>query len=200
MKLMRNILSFILLISVFSCTAFALEELPMIEASAYIAVETGSNTILIEHNADEQLYPASVTKLLTALVAMDHLELDDVIVVAQEDVAGLYEQGSSVFLKNGEEITFENMLKYLLVASGNDAANAIARKISNDHYNFSILMNKKAKELNMTNSVFNNPSGLDELTVNKSTPYDMALLMIYCYNNPIYREINNTATIIPYAI
>ena len=84
MKLMRNLLSLILLFSIFSCSALALEELPMIEASAYIAVETGSNTVLFEHNADEQLYPASVTKLLTALVACDHLNLDDVSLSLQK--------------------------------------------------------------------------------------------------------------------
>ena len=195
MKLMRNLLSLILLFSIFSCSALALEELPMIEASAYIAVETGSNTVLFEHNADEQLYPASVTKLLTALVACDHLNLDDVIVVTPEDVEGLYEQGSSVFLKNGEEVTFENMLKYLLVASGNDAANAIARTVGGSKEGFAEMMNQKAIELGCTGTEFTNPTGLPDDT-HKTTARDIYLIAMEVLENPLLVEICGTAKLI----
>ena len=195
MKLMRNLLSLILLFSIFSCSALALEELPMIEASAYIAVETGSNTVLFEHNADEQLYPASVTKLLTALVACDHLNLDDIIVVAQEDVEGLYEQGSSVFLKNGEEVTFENMLKYLLVASGNDAANAIARTVGGSKEGFAEMMNQKAIELGCTGTEFTNPTGLPD-DAHKTTARDIYLIAMEVLENPLLVEICGTAKLI----
>ena len=195
MKLMRNLLSLILLFSIFSCSALALEELPMIEASAYIAVETGSNTVLFEHNADEQLYPASVTKLLTALVACDHLNLDDIIVVAQEDVEGLYEQGSSVFLKNGEEVTFENMLKYLLVASGNDAANAIARTVGGSKEGFAEMMNQKAIELGCTGTEFTNPTGLPD-DAHKTTARDIYLIAMEVLENPLLVEICGTAKLV----
>lgn len=195
MKLMRNLLSLILLISVFSCTALAIEDLPMIEASAYIAVETESNTVLFEHNADEQLYPASVTKLLTALVAVDHLSLDDVIVVAPEDVEGLYEQGSSVFLRNGEEVKFENMLKYLLVASGNDAANAIARTVAGSTEAFADLMNQKALELGCTGTQFTNPTGLPDDN-HKTTARDIYLIAMEVLENPLLVEICGTAKLV----
>ena len=195
MKLMRNLLSLILLFSIFSCSALALEELPMIEASAYIAVETGSNTVLFEHNADEQLYPASVTKLLTALVACDHLNLDDIIVVAQEDVEGLYEQGSSVFLKNGEEVTFENMFRYLLVASGNDAANAIARTVGGSKEGFAEMMNQKAIELGCTGTEFTNPTGLPD-DAHKTTARDIYLIAMEVLENPLLVEICGTAKLV----
>jgi len=192
MKLMRNLLSLILLISVFSCSALAIEELPMIEASAYIAVETESNSVLFEHNADEQLYPASVTKLLTALVAVEHLNPDDVLTVAQEDVDGLYEQGSSVFLRNGEEVTFDNMLKYLLVASGNDAANTIARSVAGSPQAFADLMNQKALELGCTGTEFTNPTGLPDDN-HKTTARDIYLIAMEVLKNPLLAEICSTA-------
>ncbi len=195
MKLMRNLLSLILLFAVFSCSALAIAEPPMIEASAYIAVETESNTILLEHNADEQLYPASVTKLLTALTAFEHLNLDDVIVVAQEDVEGLYEQGSSVFLRNGEEVTFENMLKYLLIASGNDAANAIARTVGGSIENFAEMMNQKAEEIGCTGTIFTNPTGLPD-DAHKTTARDIYLIAMEVLKNPLLTEICGTSKLI----
>lgn len=195
MKLMRNLLSLVLLITIFSSSAFALEELPMIEASAYIAVETESNSVLFEHNADEQLYPASVTKLLTALVAVDNLQPDDVITVSTEDVEGLYEQGSSVFLKNGEEVTFDNMLKYLLIASGNDAANALARTISGSKEAFADLMNQKALELGCTGTHFTNPTGLPDDN-HKTTARDIYLIAMEVLKNPTLVEICSTSKLI----
>lgn len=192
MKLTRYCLSVVLLIAVFSCSVFALDEVPFIEASAYIAVETESNTILLESNADEHLYPASITKILTALVAVDHLNPDDVITVTQEDIDGLYEQGSSVFLKKDEEITFNNLLKYLLVASGNDAANAIARTIAGSPEAFAELMNQKASQLGCTNSHFTNPTGLPDDN-HWTSARDLYLIAMEVIQNPLLVEICSTA-------
>ena len=161
MKTLKHLTAIFLLFALLSGVSLAAEP-PQIEAGAYLILERSTNTILLEHNADEKLYPASVTKLLTALIAIEHLEDTDVITIEASDTAGLYERGSSVFLKAGEEIVFSDLLHYLLIASGNDAANAIARRISGGEAAFAELMNQKAKDLGCTGSNFANPHGLHD--------------------------------------
>ena len=170
-------------------------EPPMIEASAYIVIERETDTVLLESNADTQLYPASITKLMTALIGVDHIQPDQILTVTNEDIDGLYEQGSSVFLKEGEQIVFSELLKYLLVASGNDAANLIARTVSGSKEDFAILMNEKAQELGCTGTHFANPTGLHDDN-HYTTARDISLIAKEVLKNPTLTEICGTAKLV----
>lgn len=126
---------------------------------------------------------------MTAIVAIENGTLDDVVVVGDE-VLEMY--GSNIYIEVGEEITLRDLLYGLLMRSGNDAAIVVAKYIGKDVDTFVKMMNQKAKEIGMKNTIYKNPHGLDEDTQNYSTAYDMALLSSYAYKNDIYREISKT--------
>jgi D-alanyl-D-alanine carboxypeptidase len=147
--------------------------------------------VIASKNENKKHLTASIAKIMTCIVAIEEKPLDIVVEITKED---LEQEGSKIYLKENEKVYLKDLLYGLMLRSGNDAANAIARTISGSHFDFSKLMNKLAHKIGMKNSEFNNPSGLDRNTKNYSTAYDMALLMSYCYNNPIFMEINNTVS------
>ncbi len=152
----------LVLTAVLCCTpvlAAAAPEHP-VAAKGAILYEVNTDTILLEQGADIKLYPASLTKLLTAIVALEYGNPDDMVTVTSEAIDGLYEQGSASYLLNGEQIAFIDLMRYLLVGSGNDAANALAIHVSGSVENFCELMNNTAKEIGCKNSNFVNPHGL----------------------------------------
>lgn len=134
------------------------------EIKSSILIEQATGTVLYEKNADERLSPASVTKVMTALLVMEAIEngklkLDDIITVsANASAMG----GSQIFLEIGEEISVTELLKGMMVASGNDAAVAFAEALGGTTESFVGMMNKKAEELGLTNTHFMNCHGLDE--------------------------------------
>ena len=133
-----------------------------VAAKGAILYELSTDTVLLEQDADMKLYPASTTKLMTALVAMEYGNPQDVVTVTRDAVDGLYEQGSASYLLAGEEISFMDLMRYLLIGSGNDAANALAIHVSGSVENFVELMNNTARELGCTNTHFVNPHGLHD--------------------------------------
>lgn len=133
-----------------------------VNAKSAILYELSTDTVLLEQNADERVYPASTTKLMTALVAMEYGNPTDTVTVTREAVDGLYELGSASYLLAGEEIGFMDLMRYMLVASGNDAANAFAIHISGSVDDFVDLMNSTARRLGCTNTHFTNPHGLHD--------------------------------------
>lgn len=137
------------------------EELTVNAKAAFLA-ETTTGQILFEYHADDKLYPASTTKMMTALVAWEHCAQEDMIPVSETAVEGLAERGSSVFLQVGEQMNFMDMLRYLLIGSGNDAANALAEYVAGSGEAFAELMNQKAAQLGCENTHFSNPHGLHE--------------------------------------
>lgn len=195
MKLYRRLVCVVVILSMLSSSAFAALDVPLVEASAYVVVERSTNTVLFESNSDQKLFPASITKLTTALVAIEHLKPEDILTVQKEDIEGLYKQGSSVFLKEGEQIPFSQLLKYLLIASGNDAANLIARTISGGTKEFAELMTKKAQELGCTGTHYTNPTGLHDEN-HYSTAHDIYLIGMEVSKNPTLMEICGTAKLI----
>ena len=161
-------------------------------ASSAILMDAGSGRVLYEHDIHQRRLIASTTKLLTALVAVEDAEnLDETVSVKRE---WLGSEGSSIYLKPGEEITLLGLLHGLLLQSGNDAAMAIACHTAGSEADFVALMNQKAAELGMKNSSFANPSGLNDEN-HYSTAYDMALLAQACLKNKTVADICATRSV-----
>ena len=157
---------------------------------SYIVMDYNTGEILESKDKDLQRSVASISKVMTAIVAIENSSLDKYVEV-NDDILKAY--GSSIYLNQGEVVTMQDLLYGLMLRSGNDAAVTIARGVSGSIESFVELMNNKAKEIGMDNSVFNNPSGLDvDDDGNISTSYDMALLMKYALNNESFRKIVRT--------
>lgn len=161
-------------------------------ASCAILMDSESGRVLYEQNIHQPRLIASITKLLTALVAVEQgSDLDQVVTVKGE---WLGSEGSSIYLKAGEEITLRGLLYGLLLQSGNDAAMAIACHTAGSETDFVALMNARAAELGMKDSSFANPSGLND-DKHYSTAYDMALLAQACLQNETVADICATRSI-----
>lgn len=132
---------------------------------------------------------ASITKIMTAILAIESNKLEENIIIGNE-INDAY--GSAIYIKENEELKLIDLVYGLMLRSGNDAALAIAKVVSNNTEDFVSKMNEKAKELGMKNTIFNNPSGLDTPKSNYSTAYDMALLTSYAMQNETYRKIVGT--------
>lgn len=161
-----------------------------VSAKAAILMHADSGRVLYEKNADEHMLIASTTKIMTAIVVLEHCELDDLVEVDSRS-AGI--EGSSMYLKAGESYTVEDLLYGLLLVSGNDAASALALHVADSMEEFAELMNAKAAELGMTESSFKNAHGLDE-EGHYSTARDMAKLAAYCMGNEDFARIAGTAS------
>lgn len=181
----KILIIFIVFIEFFSSNVFALS----VSSRSACVMDTESGRILYSKDIDTPRLIASTTKIMTAIIAIESGNLDDVVTVGDE-VLKMY--GSSIYLSVGEQISLRDLLYGLMLRSGNDAAEVISIFIGGSEEEFVKRMNQKAIDLGMKNTVFNNPHGLDEITQNKSTAYDMALLSSYASKNKIYKEIIGT--------
>ena len=162
---------------------------PGISAEAGVLMELSSQDVLMSENANKQLPMASTTKIMTALVALENCDDLSCIVRISEKAVGI--EGSSVYLKAGEELTMEQLLQALLLESANDAAAAIAVEIAGDIPTFAEMMNDTAQRLGLTNTHFTNPHGLDE-DGHFTTAYDLARLTCYALQNADFQRIVST--------
>ena len=161
-------------------------------AAGAVLMDAESGRVLYGHDAHKPRLIASTTKLMTALVAVERAgALDETVTVKGE---WLGSEGSSIYLRAGEEITLRGLLYGLLLQSGNDAAMVIACHTAGSMEEFVELMNRRAAELGMKDSSFANPSGLDHEN-HYSTPYDMALLARACLDNSTVAELCATKSI-----
>lgn len=160
-------------------------------AASAILVDADSGRVLYEQNADAKMLIASTTKILTALVAIREGDLNQVVTVKRE---ATLTEGSSMYLKEGEQLTLETLLYGLLLCSGNDAAVAIADAVGGSQAGFVKLMNETARELGMEHSSFANPNGLDDED-HYSTARDMAKLACAAVNNETLMRIASTRTV-----
>ena len=167
---------------------------PNLSARTGILVDYHSDKVLFEMDPDAQIYPASMTKIMTAIVAFDllkknKLSLDDMFVVS-ENAWRLSQAGySSMFIMINDQVSVEDLLKGIIIASGNDACVALAEGIAGSEANFADMMNEKAGEIGMTSTNFTNSSGINDPD-NTSTVRDIALMSKHLIQNyPIYYEL-----------
>lgn len=160
---------------------------PNLNVRTAILVDYHSDKVLYEMDADAQIYPASMTKIMTTIVVFDLLKknkisLDDTFVVS-ENAWRLSESGySSMFIMINDEVSVEDLLHGIIIASGNDACVALAEGIAGSEENFAEMMNEKAAEIGMTSSNFSNSSGINDPD-NYSTVRDIALMSKYLISN-----------------
>lgn len=157
-----------------------------------LLMELNTGKILYEKNINEKMYPASTTKLMTAILAVENCKLDDIATVSKNAISIVPDGYSTAYLKEDEQISIENLLNVMLVPSANDAANVVAEHISGSIEEFAKLMNKKAKELGCKNTNFTNPSGIHDDN-HYSTAADMAIIGRYAAQNKIIANICSKA-------
>ena len=154
-----------------------------------IIMDIDSGRIFSEKASNEVRLIASTTKIMTAILAIESNRLED-IVTAKEEILSMY--GSNIYLEYNENMTLLDLVYGLMLRSGNDASVVIASYVGGNIENFVKIMNKKAKELGLTNTIFSNPNGLDDDTKNYSTAKDLAILYSYAYKNKTFRDIVGT--------
>ena len=183
-RLCGALLALGLLLTLLPCRAEAVQ----LSAAAAILMDADSGEVLYEKNAARRMRIASTTKIMTALVVLEHARLTDTITVTGDHMV----EGSSMYLKPGETVTVEELLYGLMLCSGNDAALALA-DCCGGLETFVAAMNDKAAALGMTDTSFANPNGLDD-EKHYSTARDMAVLAAYAAQDPTFRRICSTRT------
>ncbi len=158
-------------------------------ASSYVLMDMTTGRVLDCKDMNSKRLIASITKIMTATIALESGKVEEVVEV---DDSILKAYGSGVYIEVGEEIKLKDLLYGLMLRSGNDAAVMIASYVAGSEEEFVKLMNNKAKELGMKNTIFYNASGLPRPHGNYSSAYDMALLTSYAMKNDMYREIVKT--------
>lgn len=153
-------------------------------------VEQKKGKTLYKKNSETRFYPASTTKIMTALIALERGNLEDEITIT-EDVLNLEPGSKTVFLKAGDQISLEVLLYGLLLESGNDCALAIARHLAGSEEDFVEMMNRKAEDLQLKDTHFSNPHGLHN-SEHYTTPRNLALIARAAFKYPKFREIIQT--------
>ena len=171
------------------CITPAVAEALEVSATAAVLMDADMGQVLYEKNGDRQILIASTTKIMTALVVLEHAAPDDVITVTPDHMA----EGSSMYLRAGETVRVEELLYGLLLCSGNDAALALT-ECAGGLTPFVALMNEKAVALGMAHTSFANPNGLDA-DGHYSTARDMAVLAAAAVENPTFRRICSSRSV-----
>lgn len=162
---------------------------PKIIGSSAIVMDVDSGTVLYEKNAHEQLYPASITKILTALLAIENSQMEEEVTFSYNSVHKT--EGSSIWRDVGEVMTMEQCLYALMLNSANECAYAIAEHTGGTYEDFVEMMNDRAKALGCTDTHFSNPHGLTEKD-HYTSCYDMALISREAIHNEQFRQITGT--------
>ena len=162
-----------------------------IQADAGIVMDSDTGTVLYRKNMDQPYYPASITKILTALIVLEQCDLNEMVTFSHDDVYNVEAGSSSAGIDEGDVLTVRDCLYALMLASANESANALACHVSGSREAFAQLMNEKAQSLGCTGSHFNNPSGLNDEN-HYTTAHDMALIASAAIQNPEFLTINGT--------
>lgn len=177
-----------LLLSLNISVSYSVTEKPKILAKAAILIDSSTEKILYSKNETEILYPASTTKVLSAILTIENCNLDDIVTVPYEAISTIPSGYTVADLQVGEKLTIRQVLELALVPSANDAANTLAFCVCDSIESFADLMNKKVSDLGLTNTHFTNPSGIHDDN-HYSTAYDLAMIMKYCMKNPTFRSL-----------
>ena len=186
-RLLLAFLIFAFLFSMFTVFVSSDTDLHLSARSAAL-YEPETKNFIYKKNFDHRLPMASTTKIMTALLALEMLDGDRIIKV---DDRAIGVDGSSIYLEKGEELTAEDLIYALMLASANDAAEAIAYEISGDIDSFSTLMNERAYEIGARDTNFKNPHGLDA-GGHYTTAHDLSIISAEALSNPKFREISST--------
>ena len=164
---------------------------PAIQAQGAVVIDTASGEILYGKNEHAKYYPASITKLMTALLVIENCSLDDTVTFSKTATTNLEAGAVSLGMTAGDQMTVRQCLYALLLKSANEVGNALAEHVSGSIASFADLMNQKAAALGCTGTHFANPHGLNDPN-HYTTPYDMALIGRAAFANQTLREIDTT--------
>ncbi len=161
---------------------------PEITSGAALLIDNKTNKILYDKNASERMFPASTTKIMTAILVLENCELNEIVTASYDALMNIPEGYVSAEIQVEEQFTVEQLLEMLLVHSANDAANVLAEYVGGSIQSFISMMNTKVNELGLTNTHFTNTYGLQEDN-HYTTAYDLAEIMQYCIQNDDFRRI-----------
>lgn len=162
-----------------------------IKAPNLLLAETNTSRILYERASEEKIYPASITKLMTAILVVENCELDEIVTVSENAVRSVPSGYVNANLQVGEQLTVEDLMYVMLIPSANDAANALAEHVGGSIDSFSTMMNTRARELGCTGSNFTNPSGLHQET-HYTTTKDLYLIAKQAISNSFIEKVIGT--------
>ena len=185
---MKKLLFIFLFILTLNKISFAVE----IDSPRAILIDVDTGRVLFQKNAYAESYPASTTKILTAILTLENCNLDDKVTASATAVNSVYANGTTASIQPGETLTVRDLLSTMLIHSSNDSAFVLAEHVGGTIESFASMMNAKAKELGAKNTNFVNPNGLPS-TKHKCSVYDMSLFARYAMQNfPAFREIVST--------
>ena len=178
----------VLMLFITTSTVFAAANYPNVTAKSAIVMDAATGKVIYSKAAKERRYPASTTKMMSLIVALEHGNLDDVI-TASPNAAST--EGSSLWLTQGEQMTMTDLLYGIMLISGNDATVAVAEHVSGSVQKFAELMTEKAHAIGARDTNFTNSSGLPDPN-HYTTAHDLARIAAYGYKNPLFRQIVST--------
>ncbi|SMB90823.1 D-alanyl-D-alanine carboxypeptidase (penicillin-binding protein 5/6) [Desulfonispora thiosulfatigenes DSM 11270] len=187
-KILRNLFLCLLIILIADKAIAAAP--PETNGKSYILYDPSSNQVLAGKDVHRKLFPASTTKILTVIIALEEGKLNDKVTIGANPPKA---EGSKVYLREGDQVTLEQLVNAAMVHSANDAALAIAEHIGGSEESFIKMMNKKAQEIGCKESSFCNPHGLTD-DKHLTSAYDLALIGKYAMKNPTFRELAGKKT------
>ena len=187
---------FLIIISLFTNvnTVYAEDSnAPEISSQAAILIDNKTNRILYDKNANERMFPASTTKILTAILVLENCSLDEIVTASYDAIMSIPNGYVTANIQGEEQFTVEQLLQLLLVHSANDAANVLAEHVGGSTESFVSMMNTKVNELGLSNTHFTNTYGLQDNN-HYTTAYDLSIIMQYCLKNDTFRKLAGSAS------
>ena len=173
----------------FSGFSFASNTNLELQSKSVILIENKTNKILYDKNATDKMFPASTTKIVTAILTLEHCNLSDIVTADADSISSIPEGYVTANISIDEQLTVEQLLELLLVHSANDSANMLAKYVAGSIDNFVSMMNQKANDLKLENTHFTNTYGLQDPN-HYTTAKDLSVIMQYCLNNKDFRRIS----------
>lgn len=190
-KICKFFLNVIILLTLFlNSTVSAAVKPPNVSADGAVLMDASTGEVIYSKNMTSPYPPASTTKIMTALLTLENCDLEDIITIGAKPP---FADGSKIYISEGEQFKVKDLLYALLLASANDAAEALAEHISGSKEEFAKLMNKRASELGATSTNFVNPNGLYNDN-HRTSAKDLALIMKELVKHPEYTEISTTSS------